>query len=112
MFQYGLNGIRVAWSNSRLPLLCVFAILSGILSLILKISIIELVLILICIFIVLALEMVNTSIEIICDMIDYQYNEKIKIVKDISAGAVLLSAIGSGIIGLIVFIPRLVNMFC
>jgi diacylglycerol kinase len=112
MFQYGLNGIRVAWRNSRLNLLSLFAILTGILSFLLKINIIEQIIVLICIVIVFTLEMVNTSIEIICDMIDYHYNEKIRMVKDISAGAVLVSAIGSGVIGLLIFIPRLVNLVC
>jgi diacylglycerol kinase len=56
--------------------------------------------------------MVNTSIELTCDMIDKNVNEHIKEIKDISAGAVLLSAITAFIIGCIVFIPKLVAHLC
>jgi len=111
MFQYGLNGIRIAGLTSRLNLLSIFAILAGVLCFLLKVSVNEQVMVLVCIIIVFAFEMINTSIELICNMIEPNQNIKIKEIKDISAGAVLLSALGSGIVGWIIFMPKLVNLF-
>jgi diacylglycerol kinase (ATP) len=42
---------------------------------------------------VMSLEIVNTVVENICDIIDPEYNPKIKIIKDLSAGAVLVAAL-------------------
>lgn len=46
-------------------------------------------------------EIINTAIECMCDMITTQYNKNIKYIKDISAGAVLVSAIASVAVGVI-----------
>jgi diacylglycerol kinase len=54
---------------------------------------------------VMVTEMINSAVEYLCDYTSPQHNEKIKAVKDIAAGAVLLSAIAALIIGLIIFIP-------
>ncbi len=53
-------------------------------------------------FMVIITEMINTSIEILCDFISEKHSEYIKIVKDISAGAVLLATIAALTIGYIV----------
>jgi diacylglycerol kinase len=42
---------------------------------------------------VISFEMINTIIENICDLIEPNYNQKIKVIKDMSAGAVLVMAI-------------------
>lgn len=55
-------------------------------------------------------ELINTAIEILTDMITDQYSEKVKKVKDISAGAVLFSAVISVIIGLIVFLKPVIGL--
>jgi len=57
--------------------------------------------------IVIAAEMFNTAIEIMIDeLIPYQ-NENAKLAKDIAAGAVLILAIASAIIGVMIFAPKL-----
>jgi diacylglycerol kinase len=55
----------------------------------------------------MALEMINTSIEKICDMIDSNPNSQIKVIKDISSGAVLMFTIFTFFVGCIIFIPKL-----
>ena len=57
--------------------------------------------------IVMLAEIVNTSIEFLCDAVTLEHNENIKRAKDVSAGAVLISAIFAALIGLVVFIPKL-----
>ena len=45
-------------------------------------------------FVVGALELMNTAFEHLCDLVDTEYNERIKRIKDVAAGAVLYAAIG------------------
>ncbi|MES2285412.1 MAG: diacylglycerol kinase family protein [Bacteroidota bacterium] len=52
-------------------------------------------------------EMLNTAIEFLTDIVSPDYNLKAKKVKDVAAGAVLISAIAAVVVGLIVFLPKL-----
>lgn len=56
---------------------------------------------------VLILELVNTSIEAVVDLVSPEIREKAKLAKDMSAGTVLLASIGSIIIGALLFLPKL-----
>jgi len=51
-------------------------------------------------------EMVNTAIELVVDLVSPDYNELAGKAKDVAAGSVLVSAIAAAIIGLIIFIPK------
>lgn len=57
---------------------------------------------------VLSAEMFNTAIEHTLDWLQPNYHKIVKLVKDISAGAVLVSAIFAVIIGLIIFVPYII----
>ncbi len=59
---------------------------------------------------VLTSEAFNYALEKLCDKVHSEYNEQIKAIKDISAGAVLIAAIISAVVGLIIFLPKLVNL--
>jgi diacylglycerol kinase len=63
------------------------------------------------ILVVLCLELINSQIEKFLDLIHPDIHPRIKIIKDFSAGAVLLSAIGSIIIGILIFLPHIINLF-
>lgn len=66
-------------------------------------------LILFCIGLVISLEMINSAIERYCDLVTTDFHPGIKIIKDVAAGAVLVASVMSLIIGLIIFIPALVD---
>ena len=72
-----------------------------------KISIQEWITCIILFGLVISLELVNTAIETTVDIAMPEKNEKAKIAKDVSAGAVLVAAIVSAIIGLMIFIPKI-----
>ncbi|MFD2446104.1 diacylglycerol kinase family protein [Bacillus sp. CGMCC 1.16607] len=60
----------------------------------------------------LALEMINSAIERVVDLVtDYQFHSLAKQAKDIAAGAVLTYAFLSIIIGMIIFIPKIITLF-
>lgn len=58
---------------------------------------------------VIALEIMNTAIETTVDLITMEKNPKAKLAKDASAGAVLVMAIMSVIIGLMIFMPKILE---
>lgn len=60
---------------------------------------------------VLAAEAVNSSIEALADLVSPEYNEAIKRTKDLAAGAVLWMAIAAAIVGFIIFIPKIMDLF-
>jgi diacylglycerol kinase len=57
---------------------------------------------------VVVAEMLNTAIEKLTDMVSPEIHPKAKVVKDLSAGAVLVASIVAAIIGLIIFLPKIV----
>ena len=63
--------------------------------------------ILLCIGAVLGLEMINSAIEKLCDLVHKDYHPTIKIIKDVTAGAVLLACIISVVIACIIFLPKI-----
>src|SRR3989344_6624092 len=55
--------------------------------------------------VVLSSELINSQIEKFLDLIEPNHHPRVKIIKDFSAGAVLLSALGSVLIGVLIFMP-------
>lgn len=67
----------------------------------------EYIILLICFALVISSELLNTGIEILCNMNSKSYNTHIKHAKDIAACGVLVSAVTCAIIGLIIFVPKI-----
>lgn len=108
-FKYAICGIKTSLKSERnMKIHVTTMILVIIMGIILKISKFEWLICIILFSIVIGAELFNTSIEIVVDMITKEKNEMAKKAKDISAGGVLVIAIGSAIIGLIIFIPKII----
>jgi len=88
-----------------------FAVLAIYLGFLLDISNIEWVFVIFCIGFVFFAEAINTAIEIDLDLTSPTYHPYARDSKDVSAGAVLLSVFVSGIIGLIIFLPKILATF-
>ena len=58
---------------------------------------------------VMALELVNTSIEAVVDLVTEERKPLAKIAKDTAAGAVLIAAIMAAIIGCVIFVPKVMQ---
>ena len=69
----------------------------------LRVTIAEFTLLVFAIVIVLTAEMLNTAIEALTDIVSPDWHEKAKIAKDVSAGMVLVAAVGSSTIGILIF---------
>lgn len=110
-FSHALDGISYTSFHERnFRIEIVFAIIVTIMSYILSVSIIEWCLLLLVISMVLALELVNTAIERAVDLVTKDYQELAKIAKDVSAGAVLIMSMFSVIIGILIFLPKLIEL--
>ena len=91
--------------NGQLHLAAAFIVI--LFGFILHISTTEWQSILLCIALVLTLEMMNSALEKFIDLLHPAQHEQIKWVKDVAAGAVLLSSIISAVIGIIIFSPKI-----
>jgi len=110
-FSFALNGILITFfleRNFRFHLFVTIVVV--VISFLLKLSSVEWLFVLMAIFSVLITEMVNTAIEKLADIVGKNYSRKIELVKDISAGFVLLASIFAFLVGMIIFIPHLIEI--
>lgn len=109
-FKFAISGWKQALKTElNLKIDIIVAIIIIVLGIVLKISINELIICIALIGCVISAELMNTAIETVVDMYTREKNDIAKKAKDISAGAVLLIAIISAIIGAIIFIPKIIN---
>lgn len=111
-FKYAFEGIKSSLKTERNMKIhfsmMILVIVAGIL---LDISTYEWMICIILFGMVIGGELVNTAIEEVTDLVTTEINPKAKLAKDIAAGAVLIMAITSAIIGLIIFIPKIILLF-
>lgn len=98
-FKVAIFGLIQAFKDKSVALQCVIAIFVLLFGFFYSFNGVEWMLILNCIFIVILMEIVNTCIERVCDLVDLNKNEKIKVIKDMSAGGVLLASIYAIVVG-------------
>ena len=79
-------------------------------GLLFSISMIEWLFIILFIALVLSLEMFNSALEKLCDKVNPEIDPQIKVIKDMAAGAVLWSSLISIVAGLIIFIPKIIEL--
>lgn len=112
-FKDAFSGIKFTFKNERnFRIHTVVTILVVTAGFVLKISLLEWTSILLCIGLVIAMELVNTAIEQTVDLIvGESFHELARNAKDAAAGAVVISACMSVIIGLIIFFPYVWELF-
>ncbi len=110
--KYALSGVKYVYGTQRnIIFQSVFGILAILCGLFFKITTIEWLAIILTIFFVVTAEFINTAIETTVDLCTEEKNEKAKNAKDVAAGAVLLTSLNAVIIGLIVFMPYIIEIF-
>lgn len=111
-FKYAFDGIYTGIKEEQnMKIHITIMILVIIFGIMLKISKSEWIICIILFGLVISMELINTAIENTVDLITKEKNEQAKIAKDVAAGAVLVSAIASAIIGLIIFVPKILLIF-
>ena len=112
-FKYAFNGISYVLKTSRnFKIQLILALTILIIGFLLQISLTKYMILIATIMSVLILEILNTSIESIVDLlVKKEFNILAKISKDTSAGAVLLASINSVIIAVYIFAPKIKLLF-
>lgn len=109
-FKYAFVGINATIKSERnMKIHLIVMLLVIIAGIILKINALEWKICIILFSLVIAGELFNTAIEAIVDMVMPDIHPKAKIAKDAAAGGVLVLAIGAAVIGIMIFVPKLIN---
>ena len=106
-----LRGIKNTYktdANFRREIIIGLLVIVG--GLILKLNVTEWIIVILLIGLVLVCELINTAIEKAVDLYTKKYNAAAKVIKDTSAGAVLTISITSAVIGIIIFIPKVIEL--
>lgn len=107
-FGFAIQGIKDALKsepNLRFHFIASILVIGS--AIYLKFNLVEITILILTILFVITLELINTLIEKVVDMHSTEISESARVIKDISAGTVLFSAIGSILIGLMLFLPKI-----
>lgn len=111
-FAFAFSGIKLLLQHEANAWIhCMATVCVVVAGIFLGLSATEWIAVVIVIGAVFAAEALNTSIEKLADVVSPGYNETIKQVKDLSAGAVLFMAIAAAIVGGVIFFPKLWGLF-
>lgn len=111
-FKYAFQGFVSSFKTERNMKIHIFIMLLVIIAgIILNINKYEWIICIICFALVIGAELFNTVIETTIDIVMPYKNEKAKLAKDISASGVLIIAIAAAIIGLIIFMPKIILLY-
>jgi diacylglycerol kinase len=103
-FYFAFSGLKLLLlkeRNFKIHLLALIVVIIG--GLYFHITSIEWSIVLLVSALVISLEAINTAIEKLCDLYSSEPNEKIKLIKDIAASAVLIASIFALVIALFIF---------
>ena len=107
-FGYAFDGLKTAIKNEpNFRFHVVSAIIVMILGLLLRFSAWEFAILTLTIGFVLILELINTTLEALVNLVSPETQQQAKIAKDVSAAAVLISAILALVVGMFLFIPKI-----
>lgn len=111
--EFAVTGIISAFKEERnLRKHLISGILATIAGFIFQINSLEWLFLLLAVFLVITFEIINSAIENVVDLAsDYHFSMLAKNAKDMAAGAVLLISLYAVLTGLIIFVPKIVNLF-
>lgn len=111
-FGYALNGLKgIILQERNFKIQLFIGTVAVILGFVLNLTLPEWLDLVIVITLVLIFELINTSIEEMVDLVSPEVQEKARIAKDVAAGTVLVAAIGSVIVGAMLFLPKILSLF-
>lgn len=110
-FAFALAGLWHAFTTQRNMRvhLCV-AIAAAVAGVALGLSRVEMAVLILTATVVLTAELINTSIEAVVDLLAQEHNEFARVAKNVAAGAVFVCAVGSILVGLLLFLPHILEI--
>ena len=110
-FVQACNGFPLMFKEKNFTIHIGAAFTAIFLCIFLQVSTIEFLIVVVCIATVISAEIFNSAVEKLCDFVHPEEHEQIKVIKDIAAAAVLMVALASFIVGVVIFVPKLVDLF-
>lgn len=111
-FGYAGEGLIYALKhNQNLRIHFITALFVIVLSVLFNISPFEMGILGVMIVLVISAEMINSAIEQMVDLITKEHRQEAKVAKDVAAGMVLVTAMGSVIVGILIFLPHVLKLF-
>ena len=111
-FSYPIKGLKYAYRNEQnLTVDVGIALIVVIFGFIFKINKYEWAILALTIGLVISCELINTAIEATVDLVTEEYHPLAKVAKDTSAAAVFVFAIVAVIVGIIIFLPKVICLF-
>lgn len=111
-FSYPVKGLKYAYRNEQnLTVDVGIALIVVIFGFIFKVNKYEWAILALTIGLVISCELINTAIEATVDLVTEEYHPLAKVAKDTSAAAVFIFAIVAVIVGLIIFLPKVIALF-
>lgn len=108
-YRHAWSGIIIAFKTERnLQVQLVIYILVLAVSFLIQLSFLEIAIVIMVATMILTLEMINTAVEHFSDIVEPRYSDTVGLIKDVSAGAVMLASAASVVIGLLIFVPRII----
>lgn len=109
-FGYAFEGIFAGIRGERnMKIHCFAAVCVVVAGVLFHISVTEWCICLVLFGLILSLELVNTAIEAVVDLVTEDKKPLAKLAKDTSAGAVLIAAVMAAMAGLLIFVPKLIS---
>ena len=110
-FKFAFQGLKSAFSGQSFRIMFFLAVLAMILMIVFGISLQEKIIVILLIALVLASELINSQIENISDILQPNHDPRIKAIKDMSVAAITLICLGALIIGVLIFLPHILEIF-
>ena len=111
-FSYPIKGLKYAYRNEQnLAVDVGIALIVVIFGFIFQVNKYEWAILALTIGLVISCELINTAIEAVVDLVTEEYHPLAKVAKDTSAAAVFIFAIVAIVVGLIIFLPKLIALF-
>ncbi len=111
--EFALQGVKTVFDEERnMKKHVVFGLFALLMGIVFQLSISEWLWLLLAVFLVWIVEIINTVFENVVDMFtDFHFHPIGKKIKDMAAGAVLVTACFALIVGLILFVPKIYQLF-
>ncbi len=111
-FKLAFEGLKFVFLTERnMRVHCIFGLIAVTLCFVMKVSEVEFIFIIFSIALVLIAEAANTAFELLLDFVHGDsFHPNVKLLKDIIAGGVFVAALNAFVIGIIIFVPKIVNI--
>ena len=111
-FSYAFNGIKTACKTEQNFVVdLILGVIAITLGFVLKLSTFEFIIVLLVIGLAITVELINTAIEYTVDMAMPEIHPLAKAAKDLASGAVFIIDLIILIIGIIIYLPKIINLF-